>query len=179
MITDIKMALHLMRKINSFNLLLSRGLICRHSSSSSGDHGDQGEHGNKSGQEDQRSKEVANKGFEESSAVEEKDDSTTTLPSLKEKEERQLAQIRKMYEGTGVEVIKHEQSRGITRREGVSGKDGLLIQTSKTSFQEAKRNAKEMSLPNRFLESKFGKDHSVRAHLHPATATSLRHRSQI
>lgn len=139
-ITDTKMALHLMRKVNNFNLLLSRGLICRHSSSSNssnssaGGHGDQGKHGNKSGQEAQQSKELANKDFEESSAVEKKDDSTTTLPSLKEKEERQLAQIRKMYEGTGVEVVKHEMFRGITRREGVTGKDGLLIHTRKGSF---------------------------------------------
>ena len=133
-----------MRKVNNFNLLLSRGLTCRHSNSSSsnssaGDHGDQGEQSKKSGQQGQNSKEVANRDFEESSAVEKEDDATTTLPSLKEKEERQLAQIRKMYEGTGVEVVQHEMLRGITRRKGVTGKDGLLIHTGKCSFPQMKK----------------------------------------
>ena len=129
------MATHLVRKINNLNLLLSRRLLCRHCSSSGGSHGDKsGDHGIKDtkdsnqGNEDEKV-ELTDPGTDDPMKLWRMDD-RSGLPLRLEREAKELAQIRKMYEGTGVEVVKHEMDRGITRKVGVTGKAHVLIRVA-------------------------------------------------
>ena len=105
------MAAHLIRKVNRLNLLLPRRLLCRHCSSGSQD--SKGDKGNKG---DELATDPA--------SLPSEDD--RTLPMQVDRDNKQLAQLREMYEGSGVEVVKHEMDRGITRRAGVTFGNSLL-----------------------------------------------------